>query len=709
MQGRLNLRERLLVVIGVALLPVLAVSVWDGVRDNRAATEQARSQLKFAASLLAAHQDRAVDAAEQLLAAIVEVPGLRTFERPRCSAYLQRLRDRHPGYANIALFTTEGQVYCQALGETALSVADRAYFRQAVTQRRFVMGEAVQGRASARAILPFAMPVIEDGKVVAVAVAALDLPRATEALAGIQVPAAARVSVTDRHGHLVMQVGEADAGERIEAQAQSRTAGEEGFIVRVGLSRASLTREIWRRSREELLAMAAVMLAAMAGVWWIGGRMIVKPAKQILGTVRRMEQGRLDARVLVNADGVRGEFARIGAAFNLMADSLQMRHAEQEAQLARLKETQGKLVESQRIGRVGNWELDLGTGTLWWSEQVFELFGVARENFRGTLQDFESLVHPDDRPKLKLGRDRALVGGELMQIECRIIRPDRTTAWVHVIGDTRRDPSGQPVWYGGMVQDVTQRKLAELDNTRLLAELQELNAQLESRIAQRTAQLHESNQELEAFSYSVSHDLRAPLAAISGFASALRGRAGEWGDERALHYLARIQAGVHKMEELIEALLQLSRLVRAQLEMTGVDLSALAREAVENLRSRDGQRNVDVRIEEGLSARGDPRLLRAVMENLVGNAWKFTASEAQPRVEVGRTAAGEFYVRDNGVGFDMVYADKLFTAFHRLHKDSEFPGTGIGLATVRRVIARHEGRVRAESAPGRGATFYFTL
>jgi light-regulated signal transduction histidine kinase (bacteriophytochrome) len=222
--------------------------------------------------------------------------------------------------------------------------------------------------------------------------------------------------------------------------------------------------------------------------------------------------------------------------------------------------------------------------------------------------------------------------------------------------------------------------------------------------------MREANQELEAFSYSVSHDLRAPLAAIGGFSKALAEKLGSSADEKAHHYLARIQAGALRMEQLIEALLGLSRFTRAPLDLVPVDLSLLAQESVEALQAQHPTRCVQVAIEKGLGAVGDHRLLRALMDNLVGNAWKFTSQAPAARIDVGRdTAHRAFFVRDNGVGFDIAQADKLFSAFQRFHAEREFPGTGIGLAIVRRIVARHGGRVWAESSPGAGTTLYFTL
>jgi PAS domain S-box-containing protein len=247
------------------------------------------------------------------------------------------------------------------------------------------------------------------------------------------------------------------------------------------------------------------------------------------------------------------------------------------------------------------------------------------------------------------------------------------------------DDQGQVLFWVGIDADITELKAIELA-------------------------LRSSNQELEAFSYSVSHDLRAPLGAIGGFNRALSHRLGTLDDERAHHFLARIQAGVERMEQLIDSLLALAKVARAPLRYEDVDLGALSREALEGLLEANPARSVKVTVQPELMARGDARLLRVALENLLGNAWKFTSQREDAAIEVGQLPDSKvFFVRDNGCGFDMAYADKLFGAFQRLHTEAEFPGTGIGLATVRRIIARHQGRVWGESQLGQGTTFYFVL
>ena len=259
--------------------------------------------------------------------------------------------------------------------------------------------------------------------------------------------------------------------------------------------------------------------------------------------------------------------------------------------------------------------------------------------------------------------------------------------------------------------------LAEIEtSTRELRssnqEVLRLNAELEQRVAERTAQLEYTNKELEAFCYSVSHDLRAPLRSIDGFSQALIEDFPREVPEEAQRYLGRIRAATQRMAQLIEDLLNLSRISRGELQRQAVDMTEIAQQVLAELQQRDPERKVEVTIWDGMQANADARLLRAALENLVGNAWKFTARCAAPRIEVGALADGgrtTYYVRDNGAGFDMAYADKLFGAFQRLHAASEYAGTGIGLATVQRIVHRHGGRVWADAKPGKGAVFYFTL
>ena len=243
-------------------------------------------------------------------------------------------------------------------------------------------------------------------------------------------------------------------------------------------------------------------------------------------------------------------------------------------------------------------------------------------------------------------------------------------------------------------------------------EVRSANADLERRVTERTRQLEAANRELEAFAYAVSHDLRAPLRSMSGFSQILQETAPAGLDEKSRHYLQRIHDASMRMSGLIEDLLNLSRIGRSELTARPISLSQVAAEAAAAIRERHPKRDVQLDVAQGLEVNADPRLLRIALENLLSNAWKYTARASQASVSVGMQTGEHgpvYFVRDNGVGFDMKYADKLFVPFQRLHPETEFPGSGIGLVTVQRIIARHGGRIWADAKPDEGATFYFTL
>ncbi len=267
------------------------------------------------------------------------------------------------------------------------------------------------------------------------------------------------------------------------------------------------------------------------------------------------------------------------------------------------------------------------------------------------------------------------------------------------------DELGKPIALCGVSTDISERKKAE-------DEIRTLNEELELRVKERTAQLEASNHELDAFSYSVSHDLRGPLNRIEGFSQALLEDYAEQLDRQGQDYLRRIGNSSKHMAELIEDLLKLSKVSRLEINREPVEISALVNVCLKELQAREPHRNLEISVTPGLVVEGDTALLRIVLENLVDNAWKYTRQEEKARIEFGLTETGDqsaYYIRDNGAGFDMKYADKVFTAFQRLHSEQEFAGTGIGLSIVSRIIKRHGGEVWAEGEPGKGACFYFTL
>jgi PAS domain S-box-containing protein len=346
------------------------------------------------------------------------------------------------------------------------------------------------------------------------------------------------------------------------------------------------------------------------------------------------------------------------------------------------------------------WVVDVATlRFLGVNEAALRLYGFGRDEFLAMTA--QELRLPDDRDAFGefVGRASGAVtggtfrhvkkGGEAMDID----------AVGHLV-----------IWRGRaarlvVLNDVTERKRTQL-------ELERLNRELEDRVRSRTAQLEAANKELEAFSYSVSHDLRAPVRHIDGFVKLLE-REQPPATDKAAHYLRTIASSSHRMANLIDDLLALSRTGRAPLEMRTVALGPLVEEVIVDLRPDMARRKIEWRVAPLPAVRGDPSLLRVVLQNLLENAVKYTKLQATALVEVGSLRLDEgdtaIFVRDNGVGFDMRYSDRLFGVFQRLHRAEDFEGTGIGLATARRVIHRHGGRMWGEGEPGRGACFYFTV
>lgn len=377
-----------------------------------------------------------------------------------------------------------------------------------------------------------------------------------------------------------------------------------------------------------------------------------------------------------------------------------------------LKKSEHSLREAQRIAHIGNWEWDMEKDYVYRSDEVFEIFGRAKGEF-DSYEDYLKAMHPDDREAVIMKFREAIDKERSYSVDARIIRGDGAGRIVHIQGEVLRDASGKTVRMAGTVQDITERKQAEDEVTKL-------NRELERRVEERTLELKQANEdlasaktEIETFTYSVAHDLRSPLRLIDGFTKLLLKKQLDRLDHEGRDHLERIRASARRMGQLIDDLMNLSFVMRAEVVSSAVDLSAIALSIASDLEKADPERKTNFVIEEGLAVRGDERLLRMVVENLMGNAWKFTSKKDGPRIEFRRCgeedAKDVFCVRDNGVGFNMAHSDRLFHPFQRLHSQDEFPGTGIGLVTVKQIVQRHGGRVWAEGKTGEGAVFYFTL
>ncbi len=390
-----------------------------------------------------------------------------------------------------------------------------------------------------------------------------------------------------------------------------------------------------------------------------------------------------------------GELSLMGAIADLVANAMQ--HKQTEDALRETRDYLDRLLDYANAPVIV-WDFDLRITRF---NRAFQrLTGLSEDDLLGRQLD---LLFPEKTREKSLAQIRRTLAGERWEAEeIPILRADGSVGTVLWNSATIYASDGKrAIATIAQSQDITERKLAE-------EEIRNLNQELTAR----AEALEMANTELQSFSYSVSHDLRAPLRSIDGFSLALLEDYADKLDDSGKNYLQRLRMASQLMGRLIDDLLELSRVGRADMHWRKVDLSQLAREITEGLQTDEPKRHGEFIIAPDISGYGDAPLLRAVLTNLLGNAWKFTGKRKKPKIEFGaRNEAGQqvYFVRDNGVGFDMTYKDKLFVPFQRLHVKDEFPGTGIGLATVKRIIARHRGRVWAEGQAGNGATFYFTL
>lgn len=371
-----------------------------------------------------------------------------------------------------------------------------------------------------------------------------------------------------------------------------------------------------------------------------------------------------------------------------------------------LRNTNYFLESAQKVGKIGHWVSETGLqGKLHWSAETCRIFGLDPDEFDGDVNTFFRFVHPEDLNLITESTQEAIRNRQPYSVDHRIILTDGTQKWVHEQGEVNYDVNGQPAEILGIVQDITERKNAE-------NEILKLNSELEERVILRTSQLQAANRELEAFTYSVSHDLRSPLRIIDGYSQILKEDYVKIIDADGQKVIEIIMANAKKMGQLIDDLLNFSRIGRSELRKTRVNMKTVIEETLAELQLGGTLLPDKIKINELNDGYCDVALVKHVWINLLSNAVKYSSTVPSPEIEVGMVAGtnkATYFVRDNGVGFDMNYYHKLFGVFQRLHGHNEFSGTGVGLAIVQRIVLRHDGSVWAESKLNEGTTFFFTL
>ncbi|MBC1239379.1 PAS domain S-box protein [Nostoc sp. 2RC] len=371
-----------------------------------------------------------------------------------------------------------------------------------------------------------------------------------------------------------------------------------------------------------------------------------------------------------------------------------------------LRESEERLRFALQSAQLGDWDLDLRTQTAHRSVRHDQIFGYDSLLPEWSYEMFLEHVLPEDRPLVEAKFLSALTHNEMWDFECRIRRVDGELRWIWGRGQVYYNAQQEAVRMLGLVGDISDRKQAE-------TQLQQLNETLEQRIQERTAQLEAANKELESFSYSVSHDLRAPFRHIAGFVELLAKQPSSKNlDETSQRYLKIVAQTAKQAGVLIDELLTFSRMGRAEMRYASLNIEELVQEIKRDLLAETQGRAINWHIESLPLVQGDPSMLRLVLHNLMSNAVKYTRNRSTAEISIGSIDNENeiiFFVRDNGIGFNMLYANKLFGVFQRLHSNPEFEGTGVGLANVQRIIHRHNGRVWGEGEVDTGATFYFSL
>ena len=444
-----------------------------------------------------------------------------------------------------------------------------------------------------------------------------------------------------------------------------------------------------------LLVIASSFLVALALSTALQ-RGISQPILELAGAATAVSD-RKDYSVRAKKYG-QDELGQLTDSFNAMLALIQERDVS-------LRDSEERLRLSLEAAQTGTWDWSFLTKRLSWDEHMYAQFGLQRGEFDGTEEGFLKLVHPKNREQVRRALAQAVEQKREFNLEFSVLWPDGTVHELASLGKAFYDEAGKPVRMAGVSLDVTQRRRAE-------EEIRRLNAELEQRVQERTAELTATNKELEAFTYSVAHDLRAPLRHVDAYSQIVQEVFALQLPAEAQKYLNRIRHGVQNMGLLVDDLLSLARIGRQELSRTVTGLSSIVGEVIAELKPETRSRQIEWQVGQLPCVECDPGLIRQVFANLLSNAVKYTRPRERAVIEVGQTTVNgqiAIFVRDNGIGFSMKYVDKIFGVFQRFHRSEDFEGTGVGLATVDRIIRKHGGRVWPEAELDKGATFYFTL
>ena len=723
-----SVRGRLLALVVLSIVPVIGVVMYETWRATDERIAEAYLSLQGAAESVVAMVDADVRGAELFLQSLAELPGVLKADAAACEARIGAIIRPYKRYSSVFVARPDGTPVCATIPmPRGVNFSDREYFSRALAAKAPILGAPVVSRARGTGVLPVAFAARNNsGQVSAVLVAALDLAWYQQFESERNLYPGFALTWWDGEGKIAYRypdpekwigasLADTALGHAARKTAAAGTAKELGVD---GIERVHGFARLARQGAVDLniglsvpvdelaaaphalhlrttVLIALVSIVALAAAWLLGEISIRRPLVRLATVAARIGQGDLAARAggPYSADEV-GILAR---RFDAMAADVQVQH-----EMLRRSQERVRLHFQQTALAVIEW--DAGLRVVEWNPAAERIFGYSKEEALGRHAAF---IVPDEvRGRVKEMWQTLVERRGGFRSTSRNLHKDGRAILCEWHNTPLVDGEGRFIGAASLALDVTERQRAE-------DEIRRLNAELEQRVQERTRQLEDANRELESFSYSVSHDLRAPLRHVQGYVELLVAEEGEKLSAEARSHLRVIEEASVEMGQLIDDLLMFSRMGRVEMHQTRADPNVLAQEVIRSLEIATGQRNIEWKIGPLPAVVADPSMLRQVFANLVGNAVKYTRPRDPARIEIG--CAGEeggqlvFFVRDNGVGFDMKYAHKLFTVFQRLHRADEFEGTGIGLANVRRVISRHGGRVWAEGRVDGGAAFFFTL
>ncbi|AFZ32581.1 multi-sensor signal transduction histidine kinase [Gloeocapsa sp. PCC 7428] len=733
-----SLRTRLNCLVLLAVLPGLGLTLYAYMKELQARKAYVREQAVLLTQVVSAHHQQLIAETRQLLVVLAQLPQIQDSYPTPCNALLKNLQQQYPRFATLGVVQRNGNVACSSSPNQSVNLADRVWIANALQKREFTVSDYQMGRISGKPVIVFAYPLFNaQNQANSVVFASLDLTWLNQLLAQINLPRNTSLLVVDAKGVVlayhphsewvgerpnlpivqkilaqgngVAEVNDVDGISRLYAfTLLSSSLPQANVYMGIGLSEEAPFTVAERNLQRNLFGLAMIAMGAIA-ILWIGSDLFIWHwVRRFIQVINRLAAGDFTARIGLKDSPQ--EMQHLIDNFDRMAASLASQIARCNATEIELKKANERFQLATAAVHAIIYDWDIRAKTITRTQGLFDVLGYTTTEADPSDDWWLERIHPDEQKYVRNYIATMLKSSTSndFALEYRIRKRDDRYVYVWDKGLIIRDADGGAVRVVGSVLDISERKQAE-------AAVNQMNATLEQQVQERTAQLAATNQELESFCYSVSHDLRAPLRHIAGFAEALAEqlkRNNAIADPKVHRYIEVIQSSSDRMTMLIDGLLTLSRVGRKQLIYQPVDLYPLVESAISLATSQAeaiDSRKIEFQIGSLPKVMGDPTLLQQVFTNLIDNAVKFSRHSHPTIIQIDSLPDQTLFIKDNGIGFQMEYADQLFGAFQRLHSQREFKGTGIGLAIVQRIIHRHRGTIWAESKPNQGTTFYFKL